>query len=1153
MRKLAGVARRGSRAALVVLLGTLAAAAVADARAEPPPRPDQGGPSPHGIRRTFEAGGLTMRFELARAGDERTDRPLGPGDDVRVRFEIRDARTGEPIRGLHPFAWIDRRRTRTPPSAAQVQDRIASYVGGLLARQADLDLNAYRVFVLNHDATVSVINPLVSFSRTKLESLIRLPGRGDDLLLVRGRWLFVTLPEVSLVSVIDTETRELVASLPTGFGTRPRRLVADPAGSTVWVALDDAEEVCVISVRDLEVIDRVPVGKGLHAIAWFAPRDLVCVTNSAGGTLSVIDGASRRPRGVVAVGRTPAGVAVSDAAELAFVASANGDGIAVVDPSRLVRLGAIPAGPGLVRVAFEPGGRFGFALNQLESEAVVFDAATREALAVLDTVEGPDQIAFTDAYAYVRGVGSTDISMIDLSRLGRAPVPAAAIAVAKAPASSLPDEIAVGPMIAPTPERRSVMIASTPDRTLAYYAEGMLAPMGTFQNYGRRPRGIAVVDRSLLEVEPGVYESIATLVTGGVQDVFFVNDQPRVVEHLEFELAAAASDHEERAVAIEMTEPQGMLEAGRPHTLRFRVVEPRTGEPVVGLADLRLMTLLRDATRHDRWATTEAGDGFYEARVVFPSTGRWVVVARSDSRGLDYDDSPVFEVGVVAAREEEPLDAGADRDRLERGREVYARGKTADGPAIVARLGTGGPALPGTSFACANCHGEFGEGTSEGGLEPPSILWRELRRERVSLLTKKARPPYEVASLERCIREGIDPAGEALHPGMPRYELDDRQLDALVAYLRTLGDGDAPDRGVHADTLRIGTVLPLDGPRVSAGRAVEAALRERVARINERGGIYGRDLELAVRPAREDASLAIALRALAEEDRVAAVVAAFPFAWTNEVRSVLARTRTPLLGPLAAPAVDPGAGDPLVFFTFASLADQCRVLVDEAARESGGAATLAVVHDGGPTANALVAAVREQAERHGMPGPTVLRAGGGLREQLVAASPTDLLLVGGREAARQLVPILSAELPACRLAGPADSLVPVLAGMPRSLASRTRVALGAPGSLTAPGLAAAAGGAIDLLVEGAKRAGRRLTRRRLVESLESVRDFRTEGLGALTFAPGRRAGALAVAVATVDPAAGGLRVRASAVCPVGDGFPAGGSPVHSSLEDSGGR
>ena len=56
-------------------------------------------------------------------------------------------------------------------------------------------------------------------------------------------------------------------------------------------------------------------------------------------------------------------------------------------------------------------------------------------------------------------------------------------------------------------------------------------------------------------------------------------------------------------------------------------------------------------------------------------------------------------------------------------------------------------------------------------------------------------------------------------------------------------------------------------------------------------------------------------------------------------------------------------------------------------------------------------------------------------------------------------------------------------------------------------------GAVSMMltVEGLKRAGRDLTREKFIEALESIKDWRPEGIGApITFGPGRRHGLNAV-------------------------------------------
>src|SRR5688572_30443933 len=59
-----------------------------------------------------------------------------------------------------------------------------------------------------------------------------------------------------------------------------------------------------------------------------------------------------------------------------------------------------------------------------------------------------------------------------------------------------------------------------------------------------------------------------------------------------------------------------------------------------------------------------------------------------------------------------------------RGKQIYLKGESSEGAAdIRAFLGSDKLELLANSFTCVNCHGLRGEGTREGGLQPPPINW----------------------------------------------------------------------------------------------------------------------------------------------------------------------------------------------------------------------------------------------------------------------------------------------------------------------------------------------------------------------------------------------------------------------------------------------
>lgn len=118
---------------------------------------------------------------------------------------------------------------------------------------------------------------------------------------------------------------------------------------------------------------------------------------------------------------------------------------------------------------------------------------------------------------------------------------------------------------------------------------------------------------------------------------------------------------------------------------------------------------------------------------------------------------------------------GADGP-LANGERIYGEGRGARGRPVENSLNL--------AAGCASCHGRDGRGRAfAGGLLDitPGALARA-----------GSRPPYTAETLRAAIRNGVDPAGRLLDPLMPRWRLRERDLNDLLAYLRTLPGGARP-------------------------------------------------------------------------------------------------------------------------------------------------------------------------------------------------------------------------------------------------------------------------------------------------------------------------------------------------------------------------
>jgi hypothetical protein len=66
--------------------------------------------------------------------------------------------------------------------------------------------------------------------------------------------------------------------------------------------------------------------------------------------------------------------------------------------------------------------------------------------------------------------------------------------------------------------------------------------------------------------------------------------------------------------------------------------------------------------------------------------------------------------------------------RQSRGRQIYRQGTSQSGKEILAYIGDASVEVPGSSIACAGCHGLDGRGKPEGGVNPSNVTWESLTK-----------------------------------------------------------------------------------------------------------------------------------------------------------------------------------------------------------------------------------------------------------------------------------------------------------------------------------------------------------------------------------------------------------------------------------------
>jgi ABC-type branched-subunit amino acid transport system substrate-binding protein len=274
---------------------------------------------------------------------------------------------------------------------------------------------------------------------------------------------------------------------------------------------------------------------------------------------------------------------------------------------------------------------------------------------------------------------------------------------------------------------------------------------------------------------------------------------------------------------------------------------------------------------------------------------------------------------------------GALSDAERRGREIYFTGVSPSGQPIIAYFGAARNALPAEALTCGNCHGHDGRGRPEGGMLPPNITWRYLTKSYGHEHANGTRhAPFTEAGIKHFLRTGVYPGGSRGDPAMPTFDLSDRDIDDLLAFLKRLGE--LRDAGLGDASIKIGTLIPRQGRLSATGAVITALLTAYFSDLNAAGGIYGRKIELVthaldLRPG--PGSLATLKDWLAEEQPFA-LVGTFTPTLDTDIQSAAAAQGVPVIGPVTLYPRDTFSLRHSTFYLLAGISQQVQALLQYA-------------------------------------------------------------------------------------------------------------------------------------------------------------------------------------------------------------------------------
>ncbi|HSF23274.1 MAG TPA: ABC transporter substrate-binding protein [Blastocatellia bacterium] len=477
-----------------------------------------------------------------------------------------------------------------------------------------------------------------------------------------------------------------------------------------------------------------------------------------------------------------------------------------------------------------------------------------------------------------------------------------------------------------------------------------------------------------------------------------------------------------------------------------------------------------------------------------------------------------------------------------RGKQIYLYGTSPSGAKITAFLRDAAVEVPASSLTCANCHGYRGEGKPEGGVIP-SVITREFLTKPYGVTHQSGRkhPPYADRSLEVSIVRGFDPAGNRLSGAMPVYQMSREDMQDLIAYMKVLGSD--VDPGVSESTLRLGTIIPGEGPAREVGIAVRAVLEAYFAEVNRQGGIYGRAIDLRVLDIKSGEPVGVLVQRFIRNDELFAMAGAFIAGSEKEVVSLVEQEEVPLIGPFT---LYPRVEFPLnrhVFYLFAGLHEQALAVFNFSSEKADSARRVAVVYPQSEHFASVVPTIESKCLTLGWSAPqklvyshasfdpsgvaTALKAFKAdivflytnstetlaLMNAVSGMKQTASFFLPGALAGPELLNIQRDVVASVHLSFPTLPLDQTQSGVAEYHQLAKRHAL-PPRHLTAQVNAL---GAAKVLVEALKLAGRDISREKLISTLEGFYQFQTGLTPAITYGLNRRIGALGAYVVSIDP------------------------------------
>ena len=212
-----------------------------------------------------------------------------------------------------------------------------------------------RIYVANESSnSVTVIDGV---SLTPLGTVDARNQATHDLALFRdGTRLFATNLASGKLSVIDTNTLETIASIPTGSRCHVVTLTND--NRYAWVANIGEDDISIVDTTNYRILGTIPTGHGPTGIAFSVDGRFAYVSNQDDKSVTVVDTTSQEVIQTIPVKTNPHFLVLGPDRRIWGTNTGEND-IYVIDPATQTKVTEIEVGPNPQQIAFAYRGMAG--------------------------------------------------------------------------------------------------------------------------------------------------------------------------------------------------------------------------------------------------------------------------------------------------------------------------------------------------------------------------------------------------------------------------------------------------------------------------------------------------------------------------------------------------------------------------------------------------------------------------------------------------------------------------------------------------------------------------------------------------------------------------------------------------------------------------